>query len=126
MEHTLPKRCPACGAAMRVKLLGCAGCGTEIQGEFPLGRFEALDAEQWLFLELFIRSRGSLKDTGAVLGVSYPTARMKLDALIAALGFESEPRQGSWRLRVLEQLKRGELTADEALKLLQGGKGNDE
>ena len=126
MEHTLPKRCPACGAAMRVKLLGCSACGTEIQGEFPLGRFEALDTEQWLFLELFIRSRGSLKDTGAVLGVSYPTARMKLDALIAALGFEPEQQQGSWRLRVLEQLKRGELTADEALKLLQGGKPNDE
>jgi len=124
MEQTLPKRCPACGAAMRVKLLGCAACGTEIQGEFPLGRFEALDPEQWLFLELFIRSRGSLKDTGAALGVSYPTARIKLDALVAALGFE--PQQGSWRLRVLEQLKRGELTADEALKLLQGGKPHDE
>jgi len=112
---------------MRVKLLGCAACGTEIQGEFPLGRFEALDTEQWLFLELFIRSRGSLKDTGAALGVSYPTARVKLDALVAALGFQTDPeqRQGSWRLRVLEQLKRGELTADEALKLLQGGKHED-
>jgi hypothetical protein len=110
---------------MRVKLLGCAACGTEIQGEFPLGRFEALDAEQWLFLELFIRSRGSLKDTGAVLGVSYPTARMKLDSLLEALGFDPEQRQGSWRLRVLEQLRRGELTADEALKLLQGGKNED-
>ena len=124
MEQTLPKRCPACGAATRVKLLGCAACGTEIQGEFPLGRFEALEPEQWLFLELFIRSRGSLKDTGAALGVSYPTARMKLDALVAALGFEQQP--GTWRLRVLEQLKRGELTADEALKLLQGGKPNAE
>ena len=124
MEHTLPKQCPACGAAMRVRLMGCSACGTEIQGEFPLGRFEALDPEQWLFLELFIRSRGSLKDTGAALGVSYPTARMKLDALLAALGFEQQ--QGSWRLRVLEQLKRGELTTDEALKLLQGGKPHDE
>jgi len=112
---------------MQVKLLGCAACGTEIQGAFPLGRFEALEPEQWLFLELFIRSRGSLKDTGAALGVSYPTARVKLDALVTALGFEQEePQQGSWRLRVLEQLKRGELTADEALKLLQGGKTNDE
>ena len=126
MEHTLPKRCPACRAAMRVKLLGCAACGTEIQGEFPLGRFEALEPEHKLFLEVFIRSRGSLKDTGAALGVSYPTARMKLDALVTALGFEPEPQQGSWRLRVLEQLKCGELTADEALKLLQGGKSNDE
>jgi hypothetical protein len=110
---------------MRVKLLGCAACGTEIQGEFPLGRFEALEPEQRLFLEVFIRSRGSLKDTGAALGISYPTARIKLDTLIAALGFELE-QQGSWRLRVLEQLRRGELTADEALKLLQGGKPHDE
>ena len=123
MDHTLPKRCPACGAAMRVKLLGCSGCGTEVQGDFPLSSFEALEPEHKLFLEVFIRSRGSLKDTGAALGISSPTARMKLDALIAALGFEPQSApQGSWRLRVLEQLKRGELTADEALKLLQGGK----
>jgi len=109
---------------MRVKLMGCAACGTEIQGEFPLGRFESLEPEQKLFLEVFIRSRGSLKDTGGALGISYPTARIKLDTLIAALGLE--PQQGSWRLRVLEQLKRGELTTDEALKLLQGGKPHDE
>jgi len=121
MEHKLPKNCPACGEDMRVRLLGCAGCGTEIQGEFPLGRFEALEPGHKLFLEVFIRSRGSLKDSGAALGISYPTARMKLDALIAALGYD-QPQQGGWRLRVLEQLKRGELSADEALKLLQGGK----
>jgi len=122
MEHKLPKHCPACDAEMRVKLLGCGACGTEIQGDFPLGSFEALEPTHKLFLEVFIRSRGNLKDTGAVLGISYPTARMKLDALIAALGYDQPQQQGSWRLRVLEQLKRGELSAEEALKLLQGGK----
>jgi hypothetical protein len=108
---------------MQVKLLGCPGCGTEIQGAFPLGRFEALEPEQRLFLEVFLQCRGSLKDVGAALGISYPTARGRLDALIAALGFQTdaEARGSGWRLRVLEQLKRGEITTDEALKYLQGG-----
>ena len=37
------------------------------------------------FCETFLRCRGNLKDVGALLGISYPTARNRLDELLDAL-----------------------------------------
>lgn len=125
MENTVPTKCPSCGLEMRVCLLKCPSCDTEVQGDFPLGRFLRLSGEQLDFLELFIMCRGSLKDVGGKLGISYPTARNRLDDLIAALDFENKNRLTQQRLSVLAKLKEGELTAEEALDLLQRGKHHE-
>ena len=62
MAGSIPTKCPACGQEMRVCLLRCPACNTEVAGDFPLGRFARLTEEQLRFLETFIRCRGSLKD----------------------------------------------------------------
>lgn len=72
-----------------------------------------------MFCETFLRCRGSLKDVGASLGISYPTARNRLDDLLSALGFESSDPKDI-RLAVLERLTNGEISHDQALQLLQG------
>jgi hypothetical protein len=77
-----------------------------------------LTPEQLQFCELFLRSRGSLKELGNQMGISYPTARNRLDELLVALGFE----QGSTRdkrLDILERLTKGELTHEQALRLIR-------
>jgi hypothetical protein len=102
-------------------MLKCPSCDTEIQGEFGLNRFSRLSDDQLLFLEVFIKLRGNLKDVGAEFGISYPTARGKLDSLIGALGFEETGNLTSRRLEILNQLKEGLLTTEEALERLQGG-----
>jgi hypothetical protein len=56
-----------------------------------------------------------------ILGVSYPTVRARLDALLKALGYEEE-RAGEDRLRVLEALRRGEISVEEAVARLREGK----
>lgn len=119
---SMPKKCPSCESNMLVKLLHCPVCNTEIQGEFPLDRFSLLSMEQLAFLEVFIRCRGSLKDVGIALGISYPTARNRLDSLIEALDFSTGPNPRDKRLEILKQLKEGQITSEEALNLLQGGK----
>jgi hypothetical protein len=71
------------------------------------------------YCETFLRCRGNLKDVGAALGISYPTARNRLDELLTALGYEaSNPKDA--RMAVLERLTQGEITHEKALQLLQG------
>lgn len=125
MAYVVPQRCPSCGGQMHIKTLVCPACQTEISGDFPLDRFTRLSAEQFHFLETFLRCRGSLKDVGAELGISYPTARNRLDKLLQALGYESVQNEHDRRIEILTQLKNGEISAEDALDLLQGGKGND-
>jgi len=122
MTNPIPQKCPACGKDMRIRMLKCPSCTTEIQGEFVLNRFARLSDEQLLFLETFIRLRGSLKDVGAHFEISYPTVRDRLDSLIGALSFDESGSLTSRRLEILNQLKEGVLTTEEALERLQGGK----
>ena len=42
MAGSIPTKCPACGQEMRVCLLRCPACNTEVAGDFPLGRFARL------------------------------------------------------------------------------------
>ena len=107
---------------MRIHLLRCPSCTTEIQGEFVLNRFARLSEDLLLFAEAFIRLRGNLKDVGAHFEISYPTVRDRLDSLIVALGFEGAGDLTSRRLEILNQLKDGTITTEQALERLQGGK----
>ena len=65
-----------------------------MRGHFELAPYRNLDAEQIRFLETFLRCRGVIRDVEAALGISYPTVRARLDALLNALGFaDGPPRQ---------------------------------
>jgi hypothetical protein len=60
-----------------------------------------------------------IRDVEKELGISYPTVRSRLDAALAALGFgEQAARTDS--SQVIEMLERGEVSAEEAEKLLRG------
>src|SRR5918992_1346149 len=66
--------------------LHCRSCGTALEGEFGVGRFGRLSREQLALLESFLRARGNLKEMERELGISYPTVRGRVDALVRALG----------------------------------------
>jgi len=118
----LPVRCPACEGPLAVKALFCPACGTEVYGRFALNEFALLPREHLDFLRLFVRARGNLKEVERILGVSYPTVRARLEALLKALGYEEEGEAGQSRLEVLEALRKGEITVEEAVARLRGGK----
>ena len=119
-------RCPVCNEDLHVVRLQCPACHTAIEGMFSLGRFQRLSPEQLAFLGVFVKNRGVIRDVERELGISYPTVRGRLDDLIRALGYEvreeatlgadEEPER---RRHILERLSRGELTAEQALKLLR-------
>ena len=120
-------RCPFCGEELEVRRLQCPGCQTTIEGAFSLGRFQRLSQEQLAFLEVFIKNRGIIREVEKELGKSYPTIRGWLDDLIRTLGYEvgeeappTEPTDEADRRReALERLKSGEISAEQALKMLK-------
>jgi hypothetical protein len=115
-------KCPICSEQLKVVRLECDSCGTRMEGSFSLGRFHALSPDQLEFLETFIRARGNFKDIERELGISYPTVRSRLDAMIRALGFPSqaEPdRESERRKEILRELAEGRIAADDAANLLE-------
>ena len=122
MANPVIAKCPICSAQLKVVRLECDSCGTRMEGSFSLGRFHALSSDQLEFLETFIRARGNFKDIERELGISYPTVRSRLDAMIRALGFPSqaEPdRESERRKEILRELAEGRIAADDAANLLE-------
>src|SRR3954471_21811640 len=87
MAHDVISTCPVCSNELSVTRLHCGSCGTTLEGEFSVGRFGRLTREQTTLLESFLRSRGNLRDIERELGISYPTVRARVEALVRALGF---------------------------------------
>jgi hypothetical protein len=84
--HRAPTTCPVCSDALITLRLGCPSCGTELSGHFDACRFCRLDSADLALLEVFLRSRGNIRDVQAHLGVSYPTARVRLLEVLERLG----------------------------------------
>lgn len=110
-----PRDCPVCGHALALTRLGCDSCGTELSGHFEACEYCSLGAEEREVLRVFLASRGNMKELERHLGVSYPTARARFDALLARLGIERPAPPAEPRLDVLEALAGGQIDVDEAL-----------
>ena len=131
MPHDVIATCPVCAGELAVTRLHCGTCGTTLEGDFSVGRFGRLNREQTALLESFLRSRGNLRDMERELGISYPTVRARVEALIRALGFgprsdvdpdevtEVAPVPKS-RDAILERLARHEITAEQAASAIRG------
>ncbi len=117
-NRTPPRSCPVCGDTMALTRLSCPSCETELAGNFESCEFCALGAEDRDILRVFLASRGNMKDLERHLGVSYPTARARFDALLARLGLEPPKAAGPNRVELMEQVARGEIDIDEALRRL--------
>ena len=115
--------CPGCGARMGVRELGCPECGVSVRGEFSRCEFCSLPPEQLRFLRLFVSRRGNLREVEREMGVSYPTVRARLDDLLRALGYATEAPSArdrqERRREVLEALREGTMTPEEAAKALR-------
>jgi hypothetical protein len=117
-------QCPSCGGRLEVRELGCPQCEILVRGRFATCEFCDLPEEQLNFLRLFVSRRGNLRELERELGISYPTVRARLDDLLRALAYPVSPTSAADRLEqrrhVLEELKGGKLTAEEAVRALKG------
>ncbi len=114
--------CPVCSSELTATRLQCVTCGTAIEGQFALGRLGRLNREQLRFVELLVKNRGNINQVASELGVSYTTARTRMDEIVTALGYPAPaPSEGmaAERRDVLRRLEAGEIGAEEALRLLR-------
>lgn len=121
MKREVLGQCPVCGEELYVSKLSCHNCHTHIEGDFSLCKFCKLTDEQKHFVEVFLKSRGNIKEIEKEMGISYPTVRGKLENVVEALGYKpkySEPKVD--KKEILKKLSNGEITSEEALKQLQG------
>ena len=86
----LISKCPCCAEMLKIATLQCPECGMEMKNDFELSAFDRLSNEQYAFLIEFLQQRGNLKNVQSELGVSYPTAKKKLDDLLIALELTQE------------------------------------
>lgn len=120
-------RCPICNHELAVTRLDCGHCGTEISGNFGLGRLYRLDPDQLNFVETFLKNRGNAYKVGEELEVPYSAVRARLTEIIRALGYEpaAESKEESGlsqeqRRAILDDLAKGKINSETAVKLLQG------
>ena len=111
-------KCPNCGDEMIITSYRCENCYTEVSGEFEMDNFSRLDKEDKEFIELFLQKRGSIKDVGEEIGISYPTVRNRIDKLVNKLGGTIDKKES--RIDILNMLDNGEITAEQARELLEG------
>ena len=114
-----PRDCPVCGERLALTRLGCDACGTELAGHFTACEYCSLPVEDRTVLRVFLASRGNMKDLERHLGVSYPTARARFDALLRRLGLDRAPVESTPPpADVLEALAAGDIDVDEAMRQL--------
>jgi hypothetical protein len=143
MQRDVISTCPVCDGELQVTRLQCRTCGTAIEGQFTVGRFGRLGRDQLALLESFLRARGNLRELERELGISYPTVRNRIEALVRALGLaegeagapapaaeqppsETVAKASPERRLILERLARRELTAEEAAEALRAPSPDEE
>ena len=122
MNYPLLTRCPICGESLIATRLECEACHGAVEGHFDLGGLARLKRDHLQFVELLVKNRGNINGVANDLGVSYTTARSRMDDIVAALGYNMPVSPPAERLDVLARLERGELSPEVALDLLKGQK----
>jgi hypothetical protein len=107
------------GAPLVVERVRLADRDIVLEGKFALPQLARLSWEDQVFVAAFLRSHGSIKEMEQVFGVSYPTVKARLNRIAAGLEFvETDPEPS--RNEILDRLERGEISAADAIRQLEG------
>ena len=106
------------GQAMVVERVRLTGKDIAIEGCFELPQLARLNLEDQVFVMAFVRCHGSIKEMEQIFGVSYPTIKSRLNRISSSLEFvDTNPALS--RADVLDRLKRGVITAEDAIRELE-------
>ncbi len=89
-----------------------------IEGSFSLPPLTNLSAEDQVFVMAFMRCSGSIKDMEQMFGISYPTVKNRINKIAQQLEFV-EIIKVSPQQEVIDELERGDISADEAIRRLE-------
>ena len=104
-------------APLVVERVRLAGSEITISGSFELPPLARLSAQDQVFIMVFVRGHGSIKEMERAFGISYPTVKNRLNRISAQLDLvETDPVPA--QAEGLDQLQRGEISASEAIQRL--------
>jgi len=107
------------GADLEIERVRIKQSRVAIEGSFELPPLAKLTLEDQIFVTAFIRSQGSIKSMEKLFGISYPTVKNRLNGIAGKLEFiEIDPPAPS--SEILEELDRGEISVEDAIKQLGG------
>src|SRR4030042_2002064 len=116
----VPPKCSSCGQKLVVSRMVCSDGGSTLEGSFdpcPVCRFDP-DIER--LFDLFMTSRGNLKEVERRMDCSYSTVRAKMEEIFRKQEGLKPPRQS--RVEILKMLREGKITAAEAEEMLAKGR----
>ena len=106
------------GAPLTVERVRVKEKDIAVEGSFDLPPLAQLTMQDQTFVTAFVRSHGSIKEMEQLFGISYPTVKNRLNAISRLLEFvEIDPPAS--RSEVLEDLDRGRITVEEAVRKMR-------
>jgi hypothetical protein len=110
--------------AMVIERVSIEGEEIAIEGQFELPPLARIDIDDQVFVAVFIKCHGSIKEMERHFGVSYPTIKSRLNRIGSLLDFVTveSSEAGS---DILDRLEQGEITVDEAIQLLKKEKSHE-
>lgn len=112
------------GREITIERVSVDGEGVAIEGPFDLPPLARLTAEDQVFVAVFVKSHGSIKQMEKHFGISYPTVKNRLNRIGDQLRFVDVESIAD-RSEILDRLAKGEIGVDDALKELKGEDGHE-
>jgi len=112
------------GREITIERVSIDGEGIAIEGAFDLPPLARLTAEDQVFVAVFVKSHGSIKQMEKHFGISYPTVKNRLNRIGDQLKFVDVESTAD-RSEILDRLAKGEIGVDDALKELKGEDGHE-
>lgn len=85
MVKNLVAKCPRCNEKLIATRLSCGNCELELNGDFPLSKFDYLTADELDFVESFLKAQGNFKTLQNEKGMSYPAVKKKFNDILDKL-----------------------------------------
>ncbi|HEU5025621.1 MAG TPA: DUF2089 domain-containing protein [Spirillospora sp.] len=107
------------GKPFVVERVRLTGSGVAVEGRFEPPQLAQLGMDDQVFVAAFVRAHGSIKEMERIFGVSYPTVKSRLNRIAERLDFVDTDPPAPAGADVVDRLRRGEISAREALAELE-------
>lgn len=113
--------CPTCNEKLSAKVLSCTRCGLELVNSFEFSAFDYLEEEDFSFLISFLKAKGNFSVLQNDLGISYPTAKKRLNRLLRNLGISDEADEEVLNMKTISKEAGTSASAIVKNKLIDAG-----
>jgi hypothetical protein len=111
-------QCPVCQNALKTIKMRCDECDMTYEGSFAMPRLMRLSPEHLKLAEAFLICGGNLKELSEQVGISYPTLRKQINAMIEEI--ENLRTEDNRTVEaILEAIEKGSMKAEHGLRLIK-------